>query len=71
MVCLRYGVASRPGDKSGAYLFIPDGEAVELKIENTIVNVVEGPVMSFVTVQLPFVLHKAILYNTPGKLVYL
>ncbi|XP_066143085.1 alpha-mannosidase 2 [Euwallacea fornicatus] len=62
----KYGVANRPGDRSGGYLFLPDGEAVELKIENTIVNVVEGPVLSSVTVQLPYVLHKAVLYNTPG-----
>lgn len=64
---LRYGVANRPVDRSGAYLFLPDGEAFELKIENTIVNVVEGPVMSSLTVQLPYVLHKATLYNSPGK----
>ncbi|XP_050305536.1 alpha-mannosidase 2 [Anthonomus grandis grandis] len=62
----KYGVANRPSDRSGAYLFLPDGDAVELKIENTIVNVVEGPILSSVTVQLPYVLHRAVLYNTPG-----
>ncbi|KAH1015266.1 alpha-mannosidase 2 isoform X1 [Dendroctonus ponderosae] len=62
----KYGVAARPVDRSGAYLFLPDGEASELKIENTVVNVVEGPVISSLTVQLPYVLHKATLYNSPG-----
>lgn len=62
----KYGVAQRTVDRSGAYLFIPDGEAVELKIENTIVNVIEGPIVSSAAVQLPYVHHRAILYNTPG-----
>lgn len=63
----RYGVASGRGDRSGAYLFLPDGDATAVKIENTIVNVIEGPILSSVTVQLPYVLHKAVLYNTPGN----
>ncbi|XP_030764706.1 alpha-mannosidase 2 isoform X1 [Sitophilus oryzae] len=63
----KYGVAFRQNsDRSGAYLFLPDGQAIEIKAENTIVNVIEGPIMSSVTVQLPHVKHKAILYNTPG-----
>lgn len=45
---------------------MPDGEAVPIDIENVIVNVIEGPMMSSVTVQLPFVHHTATLYNTPG-----
>ncbi|CAG9763918.1 unnamed protein product [Ceutorhynchus assimilis] len=62
----KYGVAQRQNDRSGAYLFLPDGDATELKVENAVVNTIEGPILSSVTVQLPYVLHKAVLYNTPG-----
>ncbi|XP_060536226.1 alpha-mannosidase 2-like [Cylas formicarius] len=63
----KYGVRQRHNtERSGAYLFLPDGDAVPLKVENTIVNVIEGPIMSSVTVQLPYVHHKAVLYSTPG-----
>lgn len=37
-----------------------------IDIENVIVNVIQGPIMSSVTVQLPYVHHTATLYNTPG-----
>ncbi|KAJ8977950.1 hypothetical protein NQ317_008141 [Molorchus minor] len=54
-------------ESSGAYLFLPDKEdAVPLKIENVGVNVIEGVVLSTVMVQLPYVHHTAVLYNTSG-----
>lgn len=62
---LRYGVRNT-AERSGAYLFLPDGDAVPISIENTIVNVIEGPILSSVTVQLPFVRHTVTLYNSPG-----
>lgn len=55
-------------ERSGAYLFLPGGSAVPLQIENTIVKVVQGPVLSAVVVQLPHVLHKVFLYDTPGMI---
>lgn len=62
---IRYGV-KRTAETSGAYLFIPDGEGKPMEIEHRIVNVVEGPILSFVMVQLPYVLHIVRLYNSPG-----
>ncbi|KAF5280266.1 hypothetical protein FQR65_LT03074 [Abscondita terminalis] len=53
-------------ERSGAYLFLPNGDATPIQIENTIVKVLEGPVLSFVTVQLPYVLHTLTLFNTTG-----
>ncbi|KAJ8963437.1 hypothetical protein NQ318_018917 [Aromia moschata] len=65
----KYGVRMRHNsDSSGAYLFLPDKEdAVPLQIENVAVNIIEGPIVSSVTVQLPYVHHTATLYNTPGN----
>lgn len=58
-------------EKSGAYLFLPDGDAVSLHIESTVVNVIKGPIISSVIVQLPYVKHIATLYNSIGKFVSL
>lgn len=58
----------RPNQEtSGAYIFLPNGDAVPLQIENVAVNVIEGPIVSSVTVQLPYVHHTAALYNSPGR----
>lgn len=63
----KYGVAIRHNSEtSGAYLFIPNGDAVPVLSENVVVNIIEGPIMSSVLVQLPYVQHSAILYNTTG-----
>lgn len=61
----KYGV-KHIQETSGAYLFMPDGDALPIKIDNVIVNVVEGPIVSFVILQLPYVHHTVRLYNTPG-----
>uniref|UniRef100_A0A6P7GJW8 Alpha-mannosidase n=1 Tax=Diabrotica virgifera virgifera TaxID=50390 RepID=A0A6P7GJW8_DIAVI len=63
----KYGVGVRlNSERSGAYLFLPDGDAVPLEIENTVVNIIEGPLFSSVLVQLPYIQHCAIIYNTQG-----
>lgn len=62
----KYGVR-HTAERSGAYLFLPDGEASEIRSENTVVRIVEGPIYSSVMVQLPFLQHTVTLYNTPGK----
>lgn len=75
--CCRYGTVGSMGsghsggwnnvERSGAYLFLPGGSAVPLQIENTIVKVVQGPVLHSVIVQLPYILHTVNLYETPGN----
>ncbi|CAG9854790.1 unnamed protein product [Phyllotreta striolata] len=63
----KYGVQKRSrSETSGAYLFLPDGDAVKIPLENVVVNIIEGPIMSSVLVQLPYVQHTAILFNTTG-----
>lgn len=62
----KYG-ARHTAERSGAYLFLPDGEASEIKSENTLIQIIEGPIYSAVIVQLPFTQHTATLYNTPGN----
>lgn len=62
----RYGVRVA-AERSGAYLFLPDGDAVPLRIENTVVNIIEGSIFSSVQVQVPYVHHTVTLYNTPGE----
>lgn len=51
-------------DKSGAYLFLPDGEAQEIKITNTKVTIVEGKIMSQVIIKFPNVEHSVTIYNS-------
>ncbi|CAG9830162.1 unnamed protein product [Diabrotica balteata] len=63
----KYGVGVRlNSERSGAYLFLPDGDAVPLEIENVVVNIIEGPLFSSVLVQLPYIQHSAVIYNTQG-----
>eukprot|EP00095_Tigriopus_kingsejongensis_P010888 maker-scaffold1216_size55193-snap-gene-0.9 protein:Tk10888 transcript:maker-scaffold1216_size55193-snap-gene-0.9-mRNA-1 annotation:"alpha-mannosidase 2" len=57
----------KSGDKSGAYLFMPDGPAQILKIETPIVRIVQGKLISYVEVFLPFCKHIAILKSSPGE----
>lgn len=61
----KYGVR-QSNERSGAYLFLPDGDAQSINIESTTVKVIEGPIYSSVVVQLPKVHHTVTLYNTPG-----
>ena len=62
---------NRPrGDKSGAYLFLPDGEARVIQAERPKVKVVEGKVISYVEVFLPFAKHVVTLKTSPGANIY-
>ncbi|KAK9722744.1 Alpha mannosidase middle domain [Popillia japonica] len=61
----KYGVRQST-ERSGAYLFLPDREAVPINIESTIIRVIEGPLLSSVSVQIPYVQHTALLYNSSG-----
>lgn len=62
----KYG-ARQSSERSGAYLFLPDREAVSIDIENTIIRVIEGPIMSSVSIQIPYVQHTVLLYNSSGE----
>lgn len=55
-------------DKSGAYIFLPDGPAQDLEVKYPSIVVVEGPVMSSVYTRLPGLLHTVTLYNISGPL---
>jgi len=60
-----YGTRSR-GDKSGAYLFLPDGAGRARDMRRPLVRVVEGALRSCVTVEASWVRHSACLHNSPG-----
>lgn len=64
---LIYGTRSSK-EKSGAYLFLPDGPAKSLEYENPLVRVIMGPVVSEVHSILPHVHHVVRLYSSPGSL---
>uniref|UniRef100_A0A8C4NBV9 Alpha-mannosidase n=1 Tax=Eptatretus burgeri TaxID=7764 RepID=A0A8C4NBV9_EPTBU len=61
-----YGTRSSR-DKSGAYLFLPDGEAKPYVIDKPpVIRVTEGPLFSEVKTLLPHVTHSVRVYNLPG-----
>ena len=62
----QYGT-KRNGDKSGAYLFMPDGEAQVVKPVSPLVRIVEGKVLSYVEVLLPWAKHTVTLKSSPGN----
>lgn len=57
---LRYG-ARKGQERSGAYLFLPDGPAGSLSIGSPAVLVVQGDLESSVTSGIPFAIHENIL----------
>lgn len=61
---VRYGTRAR-GDKSGAYLFLPDGPAKPLALDRPLVRVVQGKVVSTVEVFTPFGKHSVALKSSP------
>ena len=60
-----YGTRPR-GDKSGAYLFLPDGEAKPIKIGKPYVRIIEGKLLSYVEVHEKSFKHKVYLRSSPG-----
>ena len=56
----------KSGDKSGAYLFLPDGKAKVMSIGAPKVKIVEGKLLSYVEVFLPFCKHRVTLKSSPG-----
>lgn len=57
---LKYGVRDKP-EKSGAYLFLPDGPAMQMALDNPTVLFSKGIYESSVSSGLPFALHETIL----------
>ena len=57
---MTYGTRPR-GDKSGAYLFMPDGEAKPLRVNKPVVRVIEGKLVSFAEVHAPAFIHRVYL----------
>ncbi|CAL1541844.1 unnamed protein product, partial [Lymnaea stagnalis] len=55
-------------DKSGAYIFMPDGHAEDLESLYPSIIVFKGPIMSSVTSELPGVQHSTTLYHTAGPI---
>lgn len=62
---VRY-LARRNKETSGAYLFLPEGEADIVRVESPLIKVYEGPIYSRVEVSLPNVKHIVTLYNSPS-----
>ena len=54
------------GDKSGAYLFLPDGPGRVKEMSNPLVRIVEGKILSYVEVHQPWNVHVVSLKNSPG-----
>ncbi|KAL3875173.1 hypothetical protein ACJMK2_038101 [Sinanodonta woodiana] len=53
-------------DKSGAYIFLPDGPAKILPAHYLFTIVIEGPLLSEVWTEQQDILHKVTIYNTTG-----
>ncbi|KAI4902521.1 hypothetical protein NFI96_013157 [Prochilodus magdalenae] len=61
-----YGTTSNK-DKSGAYLFLPDGEATKYSpSQPPVIRVTKGPVFSEIVTTFPHVTHTLRLYNFQG-----
>jgi alpha-mannosidase II len=62
-----YG-AKEGRERSGAYLFLPDGPAKVISTRQApLVRFIRGPVLTQVEVQLPFVMHTVTIYNCSGN----
>lgn len=62
---VKYGTRNQK-DKSGAYLFLPGGDAQPVEFERPYVRIVEGLLLSEVHVSLPYVEHTVWLKRTLG-----
>ncbi|XP_023214356.1 alpha-mannosidase 2-like [Centruroides sculpturatus] len=63
---LLYGTRPKGKDRSGAYLFLPDAAAQNLKYSCPKIRILKGPLVSEVTVFLPEVEHRIRVKNTAG-----
>ncbi|KAL4216620.1 Alpha-mannosidase 2x [Mactra antiquata] len=64
---IKYGTKVHSGDRSGAYLFLPDGPAKPYVDDNPpIVTVIQGPIVSEVHVYMDLITHVVRLYNSSG-----
>ena len=55
------------GDKSGAYLFLPDGEGRVRALKNPLVKVIRGDLKSYVEISSAWNVHRAFIINTSGN----
>ncbi len=62
---VRYGTR-HSGDKSGAYLFLPEGPGRVSAVSKSPVRVVEGRLRAYVEVRQGWNTHRATLLNSPG-----
>ncbi|XP_062582673.1 alpha-mannosidase 2x-like, partial [Saccostrea cucullata] len=60
-----YGARSGK-ERSGAYLFLPDGPAKPVRVSHPVIRVVSGPIVSEVSVFISHVQHVIRLHNTTG-----
>lgn len=60
---MKYGTRAANGQKSGAYLFLPDGPAQKMSVGSPIVVVTTGSLESSIASGLPFATHESILRN--------
>lgn len=58
---LKYGTRSANGQKSGAYLFLPDGPATPMQVGTPTVLLSKGEIQQDLTAGLPFAVHENIL----------
>ncbi|XP_013386554.1 alpha-mannosidase 2x isoform X2 [Lingula anatina] len=62
---VKYGTINAK-EKSGAYLFLPNGPAQNIDVGNPFIRVVQGALMSEVHVFIPHVEHTVRVCNSPG-----
>jgi len=63
---LTYGTKASRGEKSGAYLFLPDGAGRLMSLKNPVVRIVQGKIASYVEVLTKWNKHRVMLINSPG-----
>lgn len=68
IIIFRYNVAHGP-DMSGAYLFMPSGDAVDAHVmeHNPTIYVIKGHILSQVVIQYSNVKHSVLLRHTKGN----
>ncbi|XP_023340187.1 alpha-mannosidase 2 isoform X2 [Eurytemora carolleeae] len=62
---IKYGARSQ-GERSGAYLFLPDGPGSVVQFQDPVIRIVQGKLMSYVEVVSAWLTHRVFLLNSPG-----